>query len=493
MIFASSSCSITVITGMAGQISLCQATFAGIGGFATAQLVDAARPAGAARVLIGAVVAAAVGALLAIPALRLGGIYLSLATLAFALFFDNIMVTLDWVGGGPLPPIGAAPADRPHRLRRTTRASSCSASSSCCSSALALILVRKGTTGASSPRCAAARSPRRRSASTAPGRGSSAFALSAGIAGLGGGLLAMHDRQVELPAELLAVLRAWCGSCIVVTLGVANVEGAMQAAFGFIFFPLVILQQAGRGSSTTCSPGTGTTWTRCRSVCNRSSSASARSRTRSTPKGSSSSTRRKSLTPMQRGLASTSRNDGHAGGDAPTTAPRPREQRHEPARGRRDITKTFAGITALDEVSLDVEPGEIVGLIGPNGAGKTTFFNCLLGMLKPDRGTVTLRRAGPHPGADAPPGPSRDRPHVPTHRAVRRDDAARPPARRRAGRGAATARSGRTCSVRGRPKADELARGRRARSRCSGSTTSPTGRSRRSASAGAGSSRSVAR
>ncbi|HEV7524467.1 MAG TPA: ABC transporter ATP-binding protein [Acidimicrobiia bacterium] len=54
------------------------------------------------------------------------------------------------------------------------------------------------------------------------------------------------------------------------------------------------------------------------------------------------------------------------------------------------VTKTFAGITALDHVDLDVGPGELVGLIGPNGAGKTTFFNCLLGILKPDGGRVTF-------------------------------------------------------------------------------------------------------
>ena len=54
------------------------------------------------------------------------------------------------------------------------------------------------------------------------------------------------------------------------------------------------------------------------------------------------------------------------------------------------VTKTFAGITALDNVSIDVDAGEIVALIGPNGAGKTTFFNCLLGILKPDAGTVTF-------------------------------------------------------------------------------------------------------
>ena len=55
-----------------------------------------------------------------------------------------------------------------------------------------------------------------------------------------------------------------------------------------------------------------------------------------------------------------------------------------------NITKRFAGIIALDAVSMQVGSGESVGLIGPNGAGKTTFFNCLLGMLRPDAGSVTF-------------------------------------------------------------------------------------------------------
>ena len=53
-------------------------------------------------------------------------------------------------------------------------------------------------------------------------------------------------------------------------------------------------------------------------------------------------------------------------------------------------TKRFAGIMALDDVSIQVEAGERVGLIGPNGAGKTTFFNCMLGVIKMDRGVVRL-------------------------------------------------------------------------------------------------------
>ncbi|WP_307874990.1 ABC transporter ATP-binding protein [Frankia nepalensis] len=54
------------------------------------------------------------------------------------------------------------------------------------------------------------------------------------------------------------------------------------------------------------------------------------------------------------------------------------------------ITKKFAGITALHDVSMQINEGERVGLIGPNGAGKTTFFNCLLGVIPTNGGTVEI-------------------------------------------------------------------------------------------------------
>ncbi|EHJ53295.1 ABC transporter ATP-binding protein [Streptococcus macacae] len=56
----------------------------------------------------------------------------------------------------------------------------------------------------------------------------------------------------------------------------------------------------------------------------------------------------------------------------------------------KNLTKNFGGLTAVGDVTMELQEGELVGLIGPNGAGKTTLFNLLTGVYEPSEGSVTL-------------------------------------------------------------------------------------------------------
>ncbi|HEY3961607.1 MAG TPA: ABC transporter ATP-binding protein [Gaiellaceae bacterium] len=71
-----------------------------------------------------------------------------------------------------------------------------------------------------------------------------------------------------------------------------------------------------------------------------------------------------------------------------------------------NVTRRFGGIVAIDDVSLDVAQGQIVGLIGPNGAGKTTLFNVITRLYRPDAGRLEFD--------------GRSLLHTPPHRIIRR-------------------------------------------------------------------------
>jgi len=55
-----------------------------------------------------------------------------------------------------------------------------------------------------------------------------------------------------------------------------------------------------------------------------------------------------------------------------------------------NLRKSYGKITAVDEISFSIEVGEVFGLLGPNGAGKTTTINMIVGVLKPDSGTINI-------------------------------------------------------------------------------------------------------
>lgn len=231
--------SITVITGMAGQISLCQATFAGIGAYGAAQLATQLGLPVLLALLLGALLAAAVGALLAIPSLRLGGIFLTLATFAFALMFENVLQPLGWVSGGTIP----VRIDRPS-LGPISFESERSFLVLCiiilAIVSVLVIFVRQGTTGSF---LAALRGSEVASASIGISASRAriiAFALSAAIAGLGGGLLAVQNGQAR-PVDY-AYFMGLFWVVIVVSLGSRTVEGAINAGLGFMLFPIFLQQ-----------------------------------------------------------------------------------------------------------------------------------------------------------------------------------------------------------------------------------------------------------
>jgi branched-chain amino acid transport system ATP-binding protein len=62
----------------------------------------------------------------------------------------------------------------------------------------------------------------------------------------------------------------------------------------------------------------------------------------------------------------------------------------EPVLALSGVTLRFGGVTALDDVSFDVRPGELFAVIGPNGAGKTSIFNCVNGVYRPQQGSIRL-------------------------------------------------------------------------------------------------------
>jgi branched-subunit amino acid ABC-type transport system permease component len=237
--------SITLITGMGGEVSLCQATFAGVGAFIAAQLaVHHGVP-----ILLGAVIgaggAAVVGAVGALPALRLRGLPLALLTLALALLADNAVFPYSWAGGPP----GGLPVPRPmigsiNLATTSSKGFFVLALAFLFVCAVAVKRVQRATVGLY---LGALRGSSIGAESVGINPSTAkilVFALSAGMAGLGGALYGSLQQTVT-PADFNYQL-SLVFVVVVVTTGVRTIEGAIQAGVGFMVLQQLLSYLPGR-------------------------------------------------------------------------------------------------------------------------------------------------------------------------------------------------------------------------------------------------------
>lgn len=232
--------SIVMVVGVGGMLSLSQAAFAAVGAFATARIVIETGAPVLLAIVVGAIVAGAIGALVAVPVVRLDGVYLALATLAFALMFGAILVPLDWVSGGPVPLRVPRPMVGPVDFASDRSFLMLAAA---CTLVVGVVVtrLRQGTTG----RFLEALQTSEVGAAAVGIRGGrlrvATFALGAAMAGFGGGLLAsfIGTANYELSFPYLVGL-VWVA--LVVSTGSRSVAAAIVSGLAFFLVPALLAE-----------------------------------------------------------------------------------------------------------------------------------------------------------------------------------------------------------------------------------------------------------
>jgi len=369
--------SVVVVTGFAGQLSLAQFAFAGFGGWAAAWLVSRHGAAFPVAAIAGVAAAVPVGVAVGLPSLRARGVNLAVVTLALALVVEDQVFNSASLSGGlsglPLghPTLAGFDIDATaHPARYTIMALV-----SLFIASGAVLNLRRSRVGR---RLLAVRANERAAASLGINVFATklyAFGVSAGIAALGGILLVFTTSTATF-IPTFATIQSIFAVLYVVIGGVGFVLGALIG--GFIFpggaGPQLLgsaVPSLNTGLVVQLAVGVGVLlvlWRRPNGLAYR--------RGRHRPSTSF------ALPPA-----------------VPVEPVRPRSLVLD------DVTVRFGAVTAIDCVSLEVKPGEILGLLGPNGAGKTTLIDAITGFV-PASGRIAIgdedvRRAAPDRRAEA--------------------------------------------------------------------------------------------
>jgi ABC-type branched-subunit amino acid transport system ATPase component/branched-subunit amino acid ABC-type transport system permease component len=382
--------SFVVVTGLGGMVSLAQAAFVTASGLTAGLLMDHYQLPWLVAFLGGTAIAAVLGAVVAIPALRLGGLALAMATLALGFLGDDVLFQWNWLRGG----------DQGWPIKRPSLGPLDFADNRTLAVTLLLIvlavawLIRNLSASASGRQMAAVRASE--PASAASGISPTTvklrlFVISAALAGAGGVLLVTVNQQATNTTYVTQVGLIWLAAAVL--WGIRRPLGAVLAALTSAVFPALL----GNGFHwPSWVPGF-LSWHGTQSVWLPSIlfGLGAISMAQD-PEGILSMMRnRKSHRP--RPVAVPARSAASATRAAAVPVPDPGSNGQKPGRKPDRAPLRLTGVSAsygelgvLAGLDLTLEPGTITALVGANGAGKTTLCKVVAGLLPATEGQVFL-------------------------------------------------------------------------------------------------------